>query len=38
MTAGAETASSGVSEYLARWRSEVDAALERLLPGPDVWP
>jgi geranylgeranyl pyrophosphate synthase len=38
MTAGAETASSGVSEYLARRRAEVDAALERLLPGPDVWP
>jgi geranylgeranyl pyrophosphate synthase len=38
MAAGAETASSGVSEYLSRRRSEVDAALERLLPGPDVWP
>jgi geranylgeranyl diphosphate synthase type II len=38
MTAGAETASSGVSEYLSRRRSEVDGALERLLPGPDVWP
>ncbi|HEX4439731.1 MAG TPA: farnesyl diphosphate synthase [Thermoanaerobaculia bacterium] len=38
MTAGAEAAASGVSEYLARRRAEVDAALERLLPGPGVWP
>ena len=38
MSVGAETASSGVSEYLARRRFEVDATLERLLPGPDVWP
>jgi geranylgeranyl pyrophosphate synthase len=38
MMSGTAAAASGVSEYLARRRSEVDAALERLLPGPDVWP
>ena len=38
MAAGAETAASGVSEYLSRRRSEVDAALDLLIPGPDVWP
>jgi geranylgeranyl pyrophosphate synthase len=38
MAAGAETASRGVADYLSRRRAEVDAALERLLPGPGVWP
>ncbi len=38
MTAETETAARGIADYLARRREEVDAALERLLPGPDAWP
>ena len=38
MAAGTETAAGGIATYLARRREEVDAALERLLPGPDAWP
>jgi geranylgeranyl pyrophosphate synthase len=38
MTSGAETAARGAAEYLSRKRADVDAALERLLPGPDEWP
>ncbi len=38
MTSGAETAARGAAEYLSRKRADVDAALERLLPGPEEWP
>ena len=38
MAAGTETASPEIASYLAKRREEVDAALERLLPGPDAWP
>ena len=38
MAAGTETATPGIASYLAKRREEVDAALERLLPGPDAWP
>jgi geranylgeranyl diphosphate synthase, type II len=38
MAAGTETAVRGIATYLAKRREEVDAALERLLPGPDAWP
>src|SRR5262245_56987868 len=38
MTSGTETAARGVAEYLSRKRAEVDATLERLLPGGDEWP
>ena len=38
MTSGTETASKDVAAYLARRREDVDRALERLLPGRDVWP
>jgi geranylgeranyl diphosphate synthase, type II len=38
MTSGAETAAQGAAEYLSRRRADVDAALERLLPGPEEWP
>jgi geranylgeranyl diphosphate synthase, type II len=31
-------AAEGIAAYLAARRREVDAALERLLPGPDAWP
>ncbi len=31
-------AAEGVAAYLAARRKAVDAALERLLPGPDAWP
>ena len=31
-------AAEGIAAYLAARRKEVDAALERLLPGPDAWP
>src|SRR6202171_2705344 len=31
-------AAAGIAAYLAARRKEVDAALERLLPGPDAWP
>ncbi len=30
--------SAGIASYLAARRKDVDAALERLLPGPDAWP
>jgi geranylgeranyl diphosphate synthase type II len=39
MTSGTEPAElTGVAAYLAARRQDVDAALERLLPGPDAWP
>ena len=31
-------ASAGIASYLAARRKDVDAALERLLPGPNAWP
>ncbi len=37
MTTGTESA-QGIAGYLAARRQDVDAALERLLPGPDAWP
>ena len=37
MTTGTES-SAGIASYLAARRQDVDAALERLLPGPDAWP
>ena len=37
MTTGTESA-QGIAGYLADRRQDVDAALERLLPGPDAWP
>jgi geranylgeranyl diphosphate synthase, type II len=37
MTTGTEPASR-VAGYLAARRQDVDATLERLLPGPDAWP
>ena len=38
MAAGTETTAPGIASYLAKRREQVDAALERLLPGPDAWP
>src|SRR6478672_7987348 len=43
MTTGTDAASpasgvGSVAAYLAAGRQDVDAALERLLPGPDAWP
>ncbi len=38
MTSGTEAAAKDVAGYLARRREDVDRALERLLPGTDVWP
>src|SRR5499427_4138659 len=38
MAAGTDAPARAVSEYLARRRADVDAALERLLPSGDAWP
>ncbi len=38
MTTGTEAAARGIAEYLATQRAAVDRALDRLLPGGEVWP
>jgi geranylgeranyl diphosphate synthase, type II len=38
MAAGTDAPARVISEYLARRRADVDAALERLLPAGDAWP